>query len=81
MCFHRICSDKKAKIAFNGFIGAANKSKRQQNKLWMDQKRKLYSNLMQKWLHDYVISISSTHNESTSVAAVRFMRTLKSKIY
>ena len=36
---------------------------------------------MQKWLHDYVTSIYSAHNESTSVTAGTFMRTLKSKIY
>ena len=36
---------------------------------------------MQKWLDDNDISIYSTHNESKSVVAERFIKTLKSKIY
>ena len=36
---------------------------------------------MKSWLQDNDIEIYSTHNEGKSVAAARFIRTLKNKIY
>ena len=36
---------------------------------------------MQKWFDDNDILMYSTHNEENSVAAERFIRTLKRKIY
>ena len=36
---------------------------------------------MEKWLDDNDILMYSTHNECESVAAARFIRTLKGKIY
>ena len=36
---------------------------------------------MQEWLDNNDISIYSTHNESNSVIAERFMKILKAKIY
>ena len=36
---------------------------------------------MQKWLDDNDIPIYSTHNEGKSVAAERFINTLKGRIY
>ena len=36
---------------------------------------------MQKWLDDNDILIYFTHNESKSVVAERFIKTLKRKIY
>ena len=36
---------------------------------------------MQKWFGDNDILMYWTHNESKSVVAVRFIKTLKSKIY
>ena len=65
----------------NGFIGIANKSKCKPDKLCVDQGRKFYNNLMQKWLDDNDILMYLTHNEAKSVVAERFMRTLKDKIY
>ena len=40
-----------------------------------------YNNSFKKWLQDNGIVIYSTHNEGKSVAAKRFIKTLKSKIY
>ena len=38
--------DKKAKIVLNCFTGRVNESNRKSNKLWVDQGRKFYNNLM-----------------------------------
>ena len=73
--------NKKAKTVLNGFIGIVNESKRQPNKLQVNQKREFYSNLVQKWLDDKVILMYLTHNEGKSVVAERFIRTMKGKIY
>ena len=40
-----------------------------------------YNNSFKKWLKDNDIEMYSIHNERKSVAAERFMRTLKNKIY
>ena len=36
---------------------------------------------MESWLQDNDIAMYSSHNEGKSVAAERFIRTLKNKIY
>ena len=43
-------------------------------------KEKKYNNLIQKWLGDNNILMYSAYNKGKSVAAERFIRTLKSKI-
>ena len=40
-----------------------NESKRKPNKLWTDQGRDLYNNLMQKWLDDNNILMYLTCND------------------
>ena len=57
-----------------------NKSNRKPNKLWLDQRREFYNKLMQDWLDNNNTLIYSTHNESKSVIAERFIKALKSKI-
>ena len=52
---------KKTKTVPNGFIETVNESKCKRNKLWADQGREFYNNLMQKWLDDILIFL--THNE------------------
>ena len=42
--------DKKDKSVLNAFIEIVSESNRKPNKLWVDQGRKLYNKLMQKWL-------------------------------
>ena len=51
------------------------------NKIWVDKGSKFYKNSFKKWLKDNDIEIYSIHNEGKSVAAERFVRTLKNKIY
>ena len=45
------------------------------------QRQQFYNNSFKKWLQDNDIVMYSTHNEGKSVAAERFIRTLKNKIY
>ena len=41
----------------------------------VDQGRQFYNKLMQEWLSNNDILLYSTHNESTSVIAERFIKT------
>ena len=47
----------------------------------MEKGSEFYNASFKKWLLDNDIVMYSTHNEGKSVAAERFIRTLKSKIY
>ena len=60
--------DKKGKTAPNAFIEIVNESNRNPNKLWVDQGREFYNNLMQEWLGNNDILMYSTHNEGTQSA-------------
>ena len=51
------------------------------NKIRVDKGSEFYNAYFKKWLRDNDIVMYSTHNEGRSVAAERFIRTLKSKIY
>ena len=73
--------DKNTKIVLHGFIEIVNESKRKPNKLWLDQRKEFYNNIIQKWLDDNDILMYSTHNEAKSVVAERFKKVLKGKIY
>ena len=42
--------DKKAKTILHAVIEIVNKSKREANKLWIDQGKEFYNSFMQKWL-------------------------------
>ena len=70
--------DKKAKTVLHGFVEILSRSKRKQNKLWVDQGKEFHNSPMQKWLDDNDILMYSTHNEGKSVVAERFTRTLTS---
>ena len=51
------------------------------NKIWVDQGGKFYNNVFEKWPSDSDINMYSTYNEGKSVAAARFIRTLKNELY
>ena len=53
---------KKAKTVLNSFIGKVNESKHKPNKVWVDQGRESYNNLMQKWLDDNDILMYSNQS-------------------
>ena len=56
-------------------------SNRKPNKIWVDKGSEFCNAFLKKWLRDNDIVMYSTHNEGKSVAAERFITTLKSKIY
>ena len=53
--------DKKATTILYGFIEIVNESKCKPSKLWVDQEKEFYNNLMQKWLVDNNILMYSSH--------------------
>ena len=65
----------------NAFQSILDNSKRKPNKIWVDQGSEFYNTHFKKWLKDNNIEMYSTYNEGKSVAAERFIRTLKNKIY
>ena len=73
--------DKKAKTVLHGFTNIVNISKRQPNKLRVDQGRKFYNSFIQKWLNDNDVLMYSTCNEGKLIVSERFIRTLKGKTY
>ena len=56
-------------------------SDRKPKKIWVDKGSEFYNSSFKKWLKDNDIETYSIHNEGKSVAAERFIRTLKTKIY
>ena len=73
--------DKKGPTIINAFQSILDKSKRKPNKIWVDQGSEFYNNNFIKWLKDNDITMYSTYNKGESVAAERFIETLKNKIY
>ena len=73
--------DKKGLSIVNSFKSILKKSHRKPNKTWVGKGSELYNNLFKKGLQDNDIEMYSTYNESKSVVAERFIRTLKNKIY
>ena len=70
---------KKGVSIVNAFKNFLDSSERKPNKIWVDQGSEFYKNHFGKWLKDN--DMYSTYNEGKSVAAERFIRTLKNKIY
>ena len=73
--------DKKGITIVNAFNKIIKQSGRKPNKIWVDQGGEFYNNAFKKWLSDNDIIMYSTYNESKSVVAERFIRTLKNKLY
>ena len=73
--------DKKGTTISDAFPSISNNSKREPNKIWVDQGSEFYNKSFKKWFKDNNIKMYSTHNEVKSVVAERFIRTLKNKIY
>ena len=73
--------DKKGISIVKAFQIILKQSNRKANKIWVDKGSEFYNAYFKKWLRDDDIVMYSTHNEGKFVAAERFIRTLKSKIY
>ena len=69
--------DKKGINTVNAFQTILDSSKRKPNKIWVDQDSECYDISFKKWLKDNNIEIYSTYSKGKSVAAERFIRTLK----
>ena len=73
--------DKKCTSIVTAFQSILKQSNRKPNKIWVDKGSEFYNASFKKWLEDNDIAMYSTHSGGKSVAAERFIRTLKSKIY
>ena len=73
--------DKKGISIVNAFNKIIKQSNRKPNKIWVDHGGEFYNNVFENWLSDNDINMYSTYNEGKSVAAERFIRTLKNKLY
>ena len=65
----------------NAFQKILNHLKRKPNKIWVEKGSEFYNNSFKKWLEDNDIEMYWTHSEGKSVVAIKFIRTLKTKIY
>ena len=65
-------------MLFKKFLHESN---RKPNKIWVDKGSEFYNKSMKSRLEKNDIEMYSTHNEGKSVAAERFIRTLKNNIY
>ena len=72
--------EKKGVSIVNAFQKILKESNRKLNKIWVDKSSDFHNNSFKKWLKDNDIEMYSIHNEGTSVAAERFIRTLKVEI-
>ena len=73
--------DKKGVSIVDDFQKVLDDLERKPNKIWIVKGIEFYNNSFKKWLKDNNIEMYSIHNERKSVAAERFLRTLKTKIY
>ena len=73
--------DKKGVSIADAFQKVVDVSERKPNKIWVLKGIEFYNNSFKKRLKDNDIEMYSIHNEGKSVAAERFIRTLKTKIY
>ena len=73
--------DKKGVTITNAFQKILDNSTRKPNKIWVDKSSQFFNNSFKKWFKDNDIEMYSTHNEGKSVAAKRFIKTIKTIIY
>ena len=73
--------DKKGVSIVAAFQSILKRSNRKPKKIRVDKGSEFYNAFFKKWLQDNDIAMYSTHNEGKSVAAERFIRMLKNKIY
>ena len=73
--------DNKGVSIANEFQSIVKDSNKKSNKTWVDEGSESYNNSFKKLLQENDIAMYSTHNEGKSVAAERFIRTLKNNVY
>ena len=72
--------DVKGVSILNAFQKILDDSTRKPSKIWVDKGCEFCNSSFKKWLKDNDTEMYSIHNEGKSVAAERFIRTLKTKI-
>ena len=72
---------KKGVSIVDAFQKILDDSNRKPNKIWVDKGSEFYNSSFKKWLKDNDIEMYSTYDKGKSVAAERFIKTLKTKIY
>ena len=65
----------------NAFQEMLDESNRKPKKIGEDKCREIYNRFMKSWLEENDTEMHSTFNETKFIAAERFVRTLKNKIY
>ena len=73
--------DKKGVSIVDAFQKILKEFNRKPNKIWVDKGSEFYNNSFKKWLKDNDIEMYSIHNKGKSVAAERFIGTLKNTIF
>ena len=73
--------DKKGITVTKTFQEISDDSNRRTNKIWVDNGSEFHNRSMKSWLRDNDMEMYSTYNEEKFVAAERFIRILKNKIY
>ena len=73
--------DKKGITITNVFQKILNESNRKPSKIWVDKDSDFFNRSLKSCLENNAIEVYSTRNEGKSVAAERFIGTLKNKIY
>ena len=73
--------DKKCITITDAFQKILDESNRKPNKTWLDKAIEFQNRSIKSWLEENFIEMYSTHNKGKSVAAERFITTLKNKIY
>ena len=69
--------DKKGITIINDFQENLKESNRKPNKIWVDKRREFCNRSMKSFLQNNNIEMYSIHNEGKSVAAGKFIRTVK----
>ena len=73
--------DKKGITITNAFQKVLDKSNGKPNKKWVEKGSECSNRSIKSWLQDNNVEMYSIHNEEKSVAAERYTRTLKNKVY
>ena len=73
--------DKKEIEITNVFQKIVDESNYEPNKIWVDKGSEFYNISMKSFLQNNRVDMYSTYNQGKSVAAERFIRALKNKIY
>ena len=73
--------DKKGITFTNAFQKILDRSNHKPDTIWVGKGSEFYNRSIKPWLEKNDIEMYSIHNKGKSIAAYRFIKTLKNKIY